>query len=101
MKAMNDKANRLPSKGRRKALNLSDLEISQDHDAPKNGIPQEDGPHAIPSSSGWNTGREVTNGEDRNYVCARVGCTEEVRTFTSKAEWSKVCTHASFCQMVK
>jgi hypothetical protein len=101
MKAMSGKAKRLPSKGRREPLNLSDLRLNQDHDRPKNSIPQGDEPHTVPSSSGWNAGREVTKGEDRNYACGWAGCTEEVRTFTSKAKWSKVCTRAFFCQMVK
>lgn len=33
--------------------------------------------------------REVTKGENGRYVCTWVGCTEEVRDFGRKCEWSK------------
>jgi hypothetical protein len=33
--------------------------------------------------------REVTKGVDGRYVCTWIGCTEEVRTFARKCEWSK------------
>jgi hypothetical protein len=36
--------------------------------------------------------REVTKGEDGRYVCNWAGCTEDVRSFNRKCEWSKVCT---------
>lgn len=35
--------------------------------------------------------REVTKGEDGRFVCNWAGCTEEVRSFNRKCEWSKVC----------
>jgi len=35
--------------------------------------------------------REITKGEDGRFVCNWVGCTEEVRSFNRKCEWSKVC----------
>lgn len=34
--------------------------------------------------------REVTKGDDGRFVCAWVGCTEDVRSFNRKCEWSKV-----------
>ena len=36
--------------------------------------------------------REVTKGEDGRFVCSWTGCTEEVRSFNRKCEWSKVST---------
>jgi len=35
--------------------------------------------------------REVTKGEDGRFVCNWTGCTEEMRSFNRKCEWSKVC----------
>lgn len=35
--------------------------------------------------------REVTKGEDGRFVCTWPGCTEDVRSFNRKCEWSKVC----------
>ncbi len=37
--------------------------------------------------------REVTKGDDGRFVCTWVGCTEDVRSFNRKCEWSKVCAH--------
>jgi RNA recognition motif-containing protein len=34
--------------------------------------------------------REVTKGEDGSFVCTWAGCTEEVRSFNNKSEWSEV-----------
>jgi len=34
--------------------------------------------------------REVTKGEDGRFVCTWAGCTEEVKSFNRKCEWSKV-----------
>lgn len=34
--------------------------------------------------------REVTKGEDGRFVCSWAGCTEEIRSFNRKCEWSKV-----------
>jgi hypothetical protein len=34
--------------------------------------------------------REVTKGEDGRFVCNWAGCTEEIRSFNRKCEWSKV-----------
>jgi hypothetical protein len=36
--------------------------------------------------------REVTKGEDGRFVCNWAGCTEEIRSFNRKCEWSKVGT---------
>jgi hypothetical protein len=36
--------------------------------------------------------REVTKGEDGRFVCNWAGCTEEIRAFNRKCEWSKVGT---------
>lgn len=33
--------------------------------------------------------REVTKGEDGRFVCNWAGCTEEIRSFNRKCEWSK------------
>ncbi|CZR53123.1 uncharacterized protein PAC_03001 [Phialocephala subalpina] len=33
--------------------------------------------------------REVTKGDDGRFVCTWAGCTEEVRSFNRKCEWSK------------
>jgi hypothetical protein len=64
------------------ALNIDEmpeLPTKEESDAPSPGrskpIPKPD--------------REVTKGEDGRYVCTWVGCTEEVRTFNRKCEWSK------------
>lgn len=35
--------------------------------------------------------REVTKGPDGRFVCEWPNCTEEVRSFNRKCEWSKVC----------
>jgi hypothetical protein len=34
--------------------------------------------------------REVTKGEDGRFICTWTGCTEEVKSFNRKCEWSKV-----------
>lgn len=34
--------------------------------------------------------RELVKGEDGKYLCNWVGCTEEIRSFGRKCEWSKV-----------
>jgi hypothetical protein len=34
--------------------------------------------------------REITKGEDGRFVCNWAGCTEDVRSFNRKCEWSKV-----------
>jgi hypothetical protein len=64
------------------ALNIEEipeLQTKEESDAPSPGrskpIPKPD--------------REVTKGDDGRYVCTWVGCTEEVRTFNRKCEWSK------------
>ena len=35
--------------------------------------------------------RQVTKGDDGRFVCNWTGCTEEIRSFNRKCEWSKVC----------
>ena len=40
--------------------------------------------------------REVTKGDDGRFVCSWAGCTEDVRSFNRKCEWSKVCRSAVF-----
>jgi hypothetical protein len=58
---------------------MPELPPKEDDDAPSPGrskpIPKPD--------------REVTKGEDGRFVCNWTGCTEEVRSFNRKCEWSK------------
>jgi len=60
---------------------MPELPSKEDSDAPSPGrskpIPKPD--------------REVTKGDDGRFVCTWVGCTEDVRAFNRKCEWSKVC----------
>jgi hypothetical protein len=34
--------------------------------------------------------REITKGEDGRFICTWAGCTEDIKTFNRKCEWSKV-----------
>jgi len=58
---------------------MPELPSKEDSDAPSPGrskpIPKPD--------------REVTKGDDGRFVCTWVGCTEDVRAFNRKCEWSK------------
>ena len=42
--------------------------------------------------------RAVTKGEDGRFICSWVGCTEDVRSFNRKCEWSKVYASIYFFQ---
>lgn len=44
--------------------------------------------------------REVTKGDNGRYLCSWVGCTEEVREFGRKCEWSKHMS-AALCLLQK
>ncbi|EPQ66318.1 Bgt-1830 [Blumeria graminis f. sp. tritici] len=58
---------------------MSELHPKEEFDAPS---PSRSKPIPKPD-------REITKGEDGRYVCRWPGCTEEVRTFNRKCEWSK------------
>ncbi|KAI1005949.1 hypothetical protein K3495_g2278 [Podosphaera aphanis] len=58
---------------------ITELQPKQEFDAPSPGrskpIPKPD--------------REITKGEDGRFVCRWSGCTEDIRVFNRKCEWSK------------
>jgi hypothetical protein len=61
-------------------MDMPELPQKEDSDAPSPGrsrpIPKPD--------------REVTKGQDGRFICTWAGCTEDIKSFNRKCEWSKV-----------
>jgi len=67
-------------------MQMPELPQKEESDAPSPGRSK-----AIPKPD-----REVTKGEDGRFVCTWVGCTEDVKSFNRKCEWSKAGFHIPF-----
>lgn len=67
-------------------MQMPELPQKEESDAPSPGRSK-----AIPKPD-----REVTKGEDGRFVCTWAGCTEDVKSFNRKCEWSKVGFHILF-----
>lgn len=75
------------------SMDISELPHKEGSDAPSPGRSR-----PIPKPA-----REVTKGEDGRFVCAWPGCTEEMKTFNRKCEWSKVsgCAFLETCTEIQ